>query len=114
MSYAPIDLSGVNRLDLRLAPGPLGGTIEARVDAPDGPLVGSVTIPATGTAGAWTTVPMPVTDPGGAHELFLVFRNVLVPRNPVLPGSIARVNFIAFAGAGTASAVPAPGVALRR
>jgi cytochrome c len=99
VSYAPIDLAGIGRLDLRLAPGPLGGAIEARVDAPDGPLVGSVTLPATGAAGDWTTVPMPVTDPGGAHELYLVFRNVLVSQNPLLPGSMLHLNFIEFAGA---------------
>ena len=64
------------------------------MDAPDGPLVGSVKLPATGTAGTWTTVPMPVTDPGGAHELFIVFDNVLVPQNPLLPGSMLRLNYL--------------------
>jgi PKD repeat protein len=116
VSYAPIDLAGVDRLDLRLAAGPLGGTIRARIDAPDGPQVGSLSVPGAGAAGppgagaagppgtgaaaTWTTLSMPVTDPGGAHELYLVFENVLVPQNPVLPGSMLRLNFVAFAGSG--------------
>ncbi len=96
VSYAPIDLAGITALDLRLAPGALGGTIQARVDSPEGPVIGSVNVRGTGTAQDWTTVPMPVTDPGGAHELYLVFDNVLVPQNPLLPGSMLRLNFIAF------------------
>ena len=100
VSYDPIDLRGIGALDLRVEPGALGGTIQARADSPDGPLVGSVSIPGAGAARSWTTVRMPVTDPGGAHALFLVFQNVLVPQNPVLPGSMLRLNFIGFAGSG--------------
>ena len=37
-----------------------------------------------------------------------MFHNVLVPQNPLLPGSMMSLNFIEFAGAGTALAVPAP------
>lgn len=96
VSYAPIDLAGIERLDLRVAPGALGGTIRARADSPDGPQIGSVSIPGTGAAQDWTTVPMPVTDPGGAHPLFLVFENVLVPQNPLLPGSMLSLNFVEF------------------
>jgi cytochrome c len=99
VSYAPIDLAGIDRLDLRLAPGRLGGTIEARAGSPDGPIIGSVDVPGTTTAQDWRTVPMPVTDPGGEHALFLVFRNVLVPQNPVLPGSMLSLNFVEFAAA---------------
>jgi glucose/arabinose dehydrogenase len=108
VSYAPIDLRDISRLDLRVAPGALGGTIEARIDSPGGAVVGSVKITGTGTAQGWTTVGMPVTDPGGAHELFLVFDNVLVPQNPVLPGSMLSLNFIEFVGRGVNSAPPQP------
>jgi len=100
VSFAPIDLAGADHLNLRLAPGALGGTIEARADAPDRPLVGTLSVPGTGTAGTWTTLPMTITDPGGGHELFLVFKNVLVPQNPLLPGSMLRLNLVEFAGAG--------------
>jgi len=118
VAYAPINLRDIDRLDLRVAPGALGGTIEARVDAPDGPLVGSVNVPGTGTPQPWTTVRMPVTDPDGARKLFLVFSNPLVPQNPALPGSMFSVNFIEFIGRGvnstprvTATADPATGAA---
>jgi hypothetical protein len=113
VSYAPIDLRDISRLDLRVAPGALGGTIEARIDSPGGAVVGSVKITGTGTAQGWTTVGMPVTDPGGAHELFLVFDNVLVPQNPVLPGSMLSLNFIEFVGRGVNSAPRATAAADR-
>jgi PKD repeat protein len=118
VSYAPINLGDISRLDLRVAPGALGGTIEARIDSPEGPLAGSVNVPGTGTPQPWTTVRMPVSDPGGAHKLFLVFNNPLVPRNPALPGTMLSLNFIEFVGRGvnsapraTATADPATGAA---
>jgi cytochrome c len=104
VEYAPVNLGGIDRLDLRIAPGPLGGTIEARVDSPTGPLVGSVTVAGNGTTQPWTTVRMPLTDPGGPRRLFLVFSNPLVPPNPVLPGNMFSINYLEFVGRGVNSA----------
>jgi len=104
VSYNPINLGGIDRLYLRIAPGPLGGTIEARVDSPTGPLVGSVSVAGTGATQPWTTVQMPVTNPGGSHELFLVFNNPLVVPNPVVPGNMLSLNCVEFVGRGVNSA----------
>ncbi|MGH2947656.1 MAG: ThuA domain-containing protein [Solirubrobacteraceae bacterium] len=99
VSYAPINLRDIDRLDFRVASGGLGGTIDARAGSPSGPLLGSVDVPNTGGAQSWIYVQMPVTDSGATHELFLVFRNPLVPENPLAPGSMFSVNFIEFVGA---------------
>jgi len=118
VSYEPVDLTGIDRLDLRVAAGSLGGEIEVRADAPDGPLLGSAEVPGNLGARSWTTVQAPVRDPGGSHELFLVFRNPLVPPTPVAADSMMVVNSIEFAGTGLnspptaqASATPTSGAA---
>lgn len=116
-SYGPVNLAGITALDLRVAAGPLGGTVQARLDSPTGPIVGSMSVTGSSTQ-SWSTVRMPVSDAGGAHELFLVFDNPLVPQNPLVPGNIMSVNFLQFVGRGvnsaptvTAAADPASGSA---
>ncbi len=105
-SYAPMDLTGIDRIDLRIAAGAAGGTAEVRLDAPDGELLGSVDVPGNLGAPAWASYSVPVTDPGGTHELFLVFRNPLVPPNPVAPSSMMSVNYLHFVGTGLPDAAP--------
>jgi cytochrome c len=105
-TYQPVNLIGVDRLDLRIAAGPLGGTVEVRLDAPDGALLGSVQVPGNPGAQTWSTYGVPVTDPGGAHQLFLVFSNLLVPPNPVVPGSMMAVNYLELVGTGLPDAAP--------
>jgi glucose/arabinose dehydrogenase/PKD repeat protein len=95
VSYAPLNLLGIDRIDLRVN-ATLGGTVEARLDSPAGPLIGSVEVP---RSDGWTTAPMPVSDPGGTHALFLVFRNPLAPELPV-ETSMLSLNFLQFAGPG--------------
>ncbi|MFP1625238.1 PKD domain-containing protein [Streptomyces sp. 5K101] len=118
VSYEPFDLTGIERLDLRIAAGALGGTVEVRTGAADGPLLGSAEVPGTLDGQNWTTAGVPVRDPGGSHELFLVFRNPLVPPTPVDADSMMVVNYIEFVGTGLnsppaarASATPTGGAA---
>ncbi|TDE14022.1 ThuA domain-containing protein [Jiangella asiatica] len=75
LSFEPINLRGVDQVDVRYASAGTGGTIELRVDAVDGPLVGSGRLEPTGDSYAFENVTIPVEDPGGSHELFLVFTN---------------------------------------
>ncbi|MFF4690100.1 PQQ-dependent sugar dehydrogenase [Streptomyces sp. NPDC001307] len=72
IEFDPYDLQGVNKIDFRAASSGAGGTIEVRTDAPDGPLAGTATV--GDTSGAFTTVSAPVTDPGGTHKLYFVFK----------------------------------------
>ena len=97
MSYAPISLSGVPKLRFRVASGGAGGTIEARLDSPTGPLAGSVAVPVTGGWQQWQFVDMDIAESAqqGSHELFLVFTNA----NPSATG-LFNVNFFDAAGKG--------------
>jgi cytochrome c len=70
--YDPYDLRGIGSIGLRVASDGPGGTIEVHADSPGGTLVGSAAV--TGTSGVFTTVNAPVTDPGGTHKLYLVFK----------------------------------------
>lgn len=105
-SYEPVNLTGIDRIDLRVAADTAGGTIEIRRDAPDGELLGSADVPGDLDPDTWATYSVPVTDPGGAHELFLVFRNPLLPPNPLAPGSMMSVNYLTFVGTGLPDAAP--------
>jgi hypothetical protein len=50
-----------------------GGKIEIRLDRPDGPLVGTCVVPATGGPQSWITVSSAVSNAAGVHDLFLKF-----------------------------------------
>ena len=74
VSYAPVNLEELTGIRFRVASGGAGGTIEARLDSPTGPLAGSVAVAHTGGWQNWANVTMDLpTPPEGTHELFLVF-----------------------------------------
>jgi hypothetical protein len=91
-AYAPINLSGIGAVNLRVKP-IAGAAIELRLDSPEGTLLGRVIAdsaavlrhPATSrlespegadppSLDGWADLSVPVDDPGGTHALFLVFR----------------------------------------
>ena len=75
----PFDLQGVDTLTVRHSGGPVGGvagSMEVRLDAVDGPLLTTVTVPGTASATTYASTTVPVVDPGGAHQVYLVFRPV--------------------------------------
>ncbi|GAA5116469.1 hypothetical protein GCM10023339_25180 [Alloalcanivorax gelatiniphagus] len=97
VSYRPISLYQVPKLRFRVASAGAGGTIEARLDSPTGPLAGSVAVPVTGGWQQWQFVDMDVAPSAqeGSHELFLVFKNA----NPAATG-LFNLNFFDAAGKG--------------
>lgn len=50
------------------------GKIELHLDKPDGPLIGTLPIEATGGPDEWRTMTTPVAGASGTHDLFLLFR----------------------------------------
>jgi glucose/arabinose dehydrogenase/PKD repeat protein len=75
VSFNPYNLTGVDSLSTRISAGGNGGTIEFRSGAVDGPIVATVVVPNTGSPDNYLDLPaVPVTDPGGTHKLFLVFK----------------------------------------
>ncbi|TDV54958.1 ThuA domain-containing protein [Actinophytocola oryzae] len=98
-SYDPVSLHNVDALVLR-ASANAAGPIQLRRDAPDGPLLGTANVPATGTS-SYVDVSVAVTDPGESFTLYVVF-----------PGAgQRRLNFVEADGKG-ASPIAKPKVAI--
>jgi len=66
-------LTGAIAFDASVASAGAGGTIELRLDAQDGQLVGTCAVEPTGGWQTWATTSCEVTDAVGVHDLFLVF-----------------------------------------
>jgi cytochrome c len=108
IGFAPINLTNISAVRFRLAATGTGGTIELRADATNGLLLGTVVVPSTG--GAYTNLDLSITDPGGTHTLYFVFK-----RNPG-DADLFRLNWLEFQGlgvgislqpfSGTAASVP--------
>lgn len=88
-AYDTTNLVGVEQMEFRVASAGAGGTIEARVNAPDGELLGSVDVPSTGGWQEWTDVTMDVTDPGETFTLYLVFDG----EGPAVEDGLFNVNY---------------------
>lgn len=78
--YRNVDFSGsATSVAARLAcdqttGGNCGGALQFRLDSPTGPLISSVTIPATSGWQTWTTATATVSGASGIHDLYLVFK----------------------------------------
>jgi glucose/arabinose dehydrogenase/PKD repeat protein len=74
VSFAPYALAGVTSFTARVSSAGAGGTLSLRAGSPTGPLLGSATVPVTGSWDTFTTVGGPVTNaPAGTTTLYLVF-----------------------------------------
>lgn len=51
----------------------VGGSIEIRLDSPDGKLVGTVEVPVTGGEEAWQEVTCEISGASGVHDLYFAF-----------------------------------------
>lgn len=67
----------------------LGGTIELRLDKPDGELIAELDVPSTGDWNNWEEVSTDVSGPVGLHNLFFVFKG-----NPA--GDLFKVDYWKF------------------
>jgi PKD repeat protein/glucose/arabinose dehydrogenase len=70
--------------------------VELHLDAPDGPILTTATINATTGNNDYASQTFPITDPGGTHRLYLVFR--AVPGGPT--ANLFNLNWVEFGGAG--------------
>ena len=94
-------LSGINGVSYRVASGGGGGNIELRLDAQDGPILGTVPVLSTGGYDNWVNVQGDISDPGGTHDLYLVFR--AADPSATDPFDIVYVEFL---GAGISYRTP--------
>ena len=90
------NLQNINSVSYRVA-SVLGGTIELRADSPTGTLLSTVTVPVTGGLNNWETINAALTNPGGKHDLYFVFKNKSGDVN------LFDLNYIEFKGAGSST-----------
>jgi PKD repeat protein len=74
ISFTPYNLKGVTGFTARVSSGGAGGTLEFRSGSATGTLVGSATVPVTGSWETFVDVTGTITDPGGTNALYLVFK----------------------------------------
>ena len=92
-------------MTFRVASAGSGGRIELRLDAITGPLVATATVTPTGGWQTYKDITVPVTDPGGTHALYFVFRN------EAASGGLLNLNWTRFHGPGVGvPAAVAPGL----
>jgi glucose/arabinose dehydrogenase/type 1 glutamine amidotransferase len=75
--FGPLRLDGVGKVRFRVASATRGGTIEVRLGGSggaDGALVGVASVAPTGDWRRWEVIEAPIANPGGVHEVWLVFR----------------------------------------
>lgn len=75
LRYEAINLAGMERVSLRVSSAGSGGAIEFRANAIDGPLLAQTKVEPNGAWEDWYEIEVPITDPGGAHDLYIVFTN---------------------------------------
>jgi cytochrome c len=98
--FEPMNLTGIDAVDLRVASATTGGTIEVRVDDPEGPLVGTADVAATSGWQTWTTVTAQLEDvPADGTALYFVVRR---PSGSAGTDFLLNVNWAAFQGDGVA------------
>jgi len=66
--------SGAESIDMRVASPNSGNSIEIRLDAPDGKLIGTADVPETGGWQDWKTVTTKLDKATGQHDMYLVFK----------------------------------------
>jgi PKD repeat protein/glucose/arabinose dehydrogenase len=101
----PFNLQDINGLTFRVsssstqipAGNPMAG-VEVRLDAVDGPLLTTATLMSTGDNTTWQSQSVPITDPGGSHKVYLVFRSVPGGQGG---GNLFNLNWVQFDGEGT-------------
>jgi PKD repeat protein len=102
----PFDLQDIDDLTFRVASTsatvPAGGAmaaVEVRIDAVGGPILATASLTSTGNTATWQSQTVPLTDPGGAHKLYLVFRSVAGGQ---AGNNLFNLNWVAFGGTGVA------------
>ncbi|MBR3267915.1 MAG: carbohydrate-binding protein [Oscillospiraceae bacterium] len=75
IGFSDVDFfSGADAIDLTVGSPYGGASVEVRLDAPDGTLIGTCSVPETGGWQDWKTVRTELNKATGKHDLYLVFR----------------------------------------
>ncbi|MEM9562782.1 MAG: PQQ-dependent sugar dehydrogenase [Actinomycetota bacterium] len=95
------NLTSIDGVQLGVASGLTGTSIEVRAGSPTGTLVATLNVPDTGGFDTWTTVSSSITDPGGLNDLYFVVDGDAGQLNQL------SVSSIEFTGDGVSYRTPA-------
>ena len=73
--YERVNLLGIDAVTARIAAPESSGSIELRQNDPNGTLIAQIPFKATGEWETWTEIEATIKDPGGLHDLCVVFVN---------------------------------------
>ena len=106
----PFNLLNITDLTFRIASNntnvPAGSplvAVDVRLDAVDGPILFTADLTSTGDSANWESQTFQLTDPGGGHQLYLVFRSV---PGGATGNNLFLLNWVEFVGGGIASSAP--------
>ncbi|HEU0235287.1 MAG TPA: ThuA domain-containing protein [Candidatus Limnocylindrales bacterium] len=71
--------------------------VDVRLDTITGPLLLTANLTSTGNAATWQSQSFPITDPGGAHSIFLVVRSI---PGGATGNNLFNLNWVQFEGDG--------------
>ncbi|MEM7167740.1 MAG: malectin domain-containing carbohydrate-binding protein [Planctomycetota bacterium] len=91
------NLQGIDGVLYRVASDSAGGTIELRLGSPTGPVLSVATVPDTGGTNQWSDLLVPLTNPGGKHDLYFLFQGSVGATN------LFDLNYVEFQGAGVST-----------
>jgi regulation of enolase protein 1 (concanavalin A-like superfamily) len=99
-----MNLAGIDAFLFRVASNAGGGTIDVRVDDPEGPLIGSAAVEPTGGWQTWTTVTAELDEvPLDGSSVYFVIRR---PDGSSSTSFLMNVNWLQFVGAGVTDNTP--------
>ncbi|MFE2586926.1 carbohydrate-binding protein [Streptomyces sp. NPDC059378] len=103
----PFDLHGIDSLTFRVASTstqvPAGSplaAVEVHLDSVDGPVLTTANLTSTGATGTWESQKFPISDPGGKHKVYLVFRSVTGGQTGA---NLFNLNWAEFGGQGVSA-----------
>ena len=91
--FKNVDLRDVSHLTYRYSSLDKNGTLQVRLDAATGPVISTFAFQKTGAWNSYTTQSVPVTDPGGLHDLYFVFAKNDTPNR-----NLASIDWVRFEG----------------
>ena len=97
--FEPVSLKGIDQLTIRYAAGFDGGIVDVRYDAPDGPVIGTATLPTTASWTDFQNVTIPLTTDDRSGRLYFTFRG----RPGMNPNDLFDLDEFTFIGKGIAS-----------
>lgn len=96
LKYSPMNFNNIDFMVLRYASLSNTATVEVRADATNGPLIGKFHTQATGAWQEYDYFTADVSDIGGTHEVYVIFKNSLAQTG------LGNLNWMEFHGKGVA------------